>query len=142
MPTRKDYFELLPFEQQEKYKAEYLRQNKKPTFEQFLKGGCNSMAKFLSNGFVFDMSVDGYFYWYELSNKNMCLPEWVNVYYNKVDTSNPDKLVVKSGCEFFRLPNMFADAIAEDLLLKNLITNYIIHRPEIKEEVFFEDNNQ
>jgi hypothetical protein len=137
MPIRKDYFELLSYEQQDKYKAEYLRQNDEPSFEEFLEDKCTSMKQFLSNGFVFDLSEQGYYYWYELSNGNLCLPEWVNVYYNDVDLHNPNRWVIKIGCKHFRLPNNFADAIAEDLLINNLISNYIIARDEAK-NVFFE----
>lgn len=137
MPTRKDYFELLSFDQQDKYKSEYVRQNNKPSFEEFLDDKCFSIKQFLSGGFVFDLSQEGYFYWYNLSNENMCLPNWVNVYYNEVDMHNPKIWIIKKGCKHFKLPNNFADAISEDLLLNNLISNYIVMRDESK-NIFFE----
>jgi hypothetical protein len=137
MPTKKDYFELLSFEQQDKYKSEYVRQNNKPSFEEFLEDRCFSIKQFLSSGFVFDLSQEGYFYWYNLANENLCLPNWVNVYYNDVDMQNPKIWIIKKDCKHFRLPNNFADAIAEDLLLNNLISNYIVMRDESK-NIFFE----
>lgn len=138
MPTRRDYYERLTFEQQDKYRNEYLRQNDKPPFEEFLNGKCISMKQFISNGFVFDLSSDGYFYWYNLSNGNLCLPEWVNMYYNDVNTSDSENILIKNGCRSIQLPNAFADAIAEDMLLSNLITNYVIFRDEDAKRIVFE----
>lgn len=140
MPTRKDYFELLSFDQQDKYKAEYLRQNDKPSFEDFLKQECFSIKMFLSGGFIFDLSEEGYYYWYNLSNQNMCLPEWVNVYINDIYFNDRVK-IIRKGCKHIKLPNPFADAIAEDLLINGVISNYIIFRDEDIKNVIFEEDH-
>ena len=137
MSQRKDYFDLLTFDEQVKYKKEYFRQNKLPlcnhssnenpeSFEEFLEGKCTSFKQFISQGFVHDGSKEGYFYWFNMSNRNYALPDWVKVYYNDVDYTDANNLIIKPGCRYFKLPKNFADAIAEDLLLQNLITSYII----------------
>lgn len=141
MGYRRDYFELLNFDQQAKYEAEYLRQNDKPDFQTFLDGECNSFHKFLMGGFIFDTSEDGYYYWYNLSNENKYLPDWINIYYNDI-VRNSNNVVIKKGCRSFRLPDAFADSIAEDLMLQGLLVDYIAVRDGDTNIVFEADINK
>jgi hypothetical protein len=141
MRFRKDYFELLTFDQQAKYEAEYLRQNKTPDFQTFLEGECNSFHKFIMGGFIFDTSQEGYYYWHNLSNENKCLPDWINIYYNDISRDS-NRVVIKKDCRSFRLPDSYADTIAEDLMLQNVIGDYVIVRDGVSDVYFEADINK
>jgi hypothetical protein len=133
MSTKKDYYELLSFEEKSMWEQEYNIQNTlNIDVKVFLSTPCTSFQQFLAQSFVFDISKKGWDYWFDMSRSNRSLPEWVNVYYNNVDITNGDELVVFKNCRSFRLPLQESDAIAEDLLLQNLITSFVIEKPNSK----------
>jgi hypothetical protein len=130
MNTKRDYYELLSFEEKSKWEKEFkLQEEGGLNIERYLSNPCISFQQFLVQSFVFDTTLLGWDYWYNLSREDRTLPNWVDVYYNDVDITNENELIVKRDCRYFRLPLNTSDAIAEDLMLNNLITNFVIQKP-------------
>jgi len=137
MSTKKDFYDLLTYEERALWEAEYHKQNVGISLEIFLKSKATSFQNFLAQSFVFDLSEQGFDYWFNMSRSNRYLANWVDVYYNDVNIMTE---MVQKGCRSIKMPLQQANQIAEQMLIQNLITGFVIDEPNSK--IKFQGNDK
>lgn len=69
MKTGKHFYDQLPTDIQEKFKANCLRQTGGRAFNLMMGYACDNMGRFLKIAFNWESSIEGEAFWYEIYNK-------------------------------------------------------------------------
>ena len=135
------YYEMLSFKEQEQFNNNYDEQQilQDCSLQKYLTKRSRNFQAFLQGAFVFDLSNEGHDYWMSIVNSDRCIPNWVDVYFDKFDKVG-DSIVVKSDCRRIALPMAFANVIADSLMINGMIVKYIIPKFE-KIEIIYEKEN-
>lgn len=132
------YYEMLSFKEQEQFNNNYDEQQvlQDCSLQKYLTKRSRNFQAFLQGAFVFDLSNEGHDYWMSIVNSDRCIPNWVLMYYDKFEKVG-EVYKISSECKSIQLPMVFANVIADSMIINGLIVKYIIPKFE-KIEIIYE----
>jgi len=79
MKTGQYFYDQLPTDIQQKFKANVIKERGFMNFDMLMKFECNSMRYFIAAGFYWDDSNEGEYFWQDVSNSKYPSKFWTCV---------------------------------------------------------------